>query len=444
MLLVEGIHRKEWTSLLVMRAALLITLITVFEFPVTLAQDLASQPPAKQEPVITNSELRTSYTLGPEDQISITALDMEEISKGGYRIDGEGYISVPLLGRVKAGGMTVEQFEAGLIDQLKTYVHDPQITVAVTEFRSQTVSVLGAVSKPGVQVLQGRKILVEVLSMAGGTLPDAGYSLKITRKVEQGELPLPKAALDPTGKFYVAEVNLNDILKSTKPELNIQVQPDDTISVPRGELVYVIGEVKKAGGYVLNEKMTVSILKVLALAQGLTPVAAPKAAAILRERQGASRQEIPINLKDIMSGKTQDIALMPNDILFVPNNAAQGIYGETGRNRSQFSHVFGGLSDSVTPRRANRCPQIDVSRIYPGRKALRCIQTGYCLNRGMRSWLFLSLNHSQPPIVLRTSRIRDMRKPKRMILDKSWNTSEYCLRENGSFCRRVCRVSFWQ
>ena len=313
-----------------MRAALLLILITVFEIPVTLAQDLASQPPAKQEPVITNSALRTSYTLGPEDQISITVLDMEEISKGSYRIDGKGYISVPLLGRVKAGGLTVKQFEAGLIDQLKTYVHDPQITVAVTEFRSQTVSVLGAVNNPGVQVLQGRKTLVEILSMAGGTKPDAGYSLMVTRKVRQGELPLPKAALDPTGKFYVAEVNLNDILTATKPELNIQVQPDDTISVPRGELVYVIGEVKKAGGFVLNEKMTVSVLKVLALAEGLTPEAAPKAAVILREGQGTSRQEIPVNLKDIMSGKTKDIALMSNDVLFVPNDAVRGVMGKIG------------------------------------------------------------------------------------------------------------------
>jgi len=154
---------------------------------------------------------------------------------------------------------------------------------------------------------------------------------------------LPKAALDPTGQFYVAEVNLNDILKSTKPELNIQVQPDDIVSVPRGELVYVIGEVKKAGGYVLNEKMTISILKVLALAQGLTPLAAPKAATILRERQGAPREEIPINLKDIMSGKTQDIALMPNDILFVPNNAVKGFMGrlgETALNSIMYSAVY--------------------------------------------------------------------------------------------------------
>jgi polysaccharide export outer membrane protein len=203
--------------------------------------------------------------------------------------------------------------------------------------------VLGAVNKPGVQVLQGRKVLLEVLSMAGGILPEAGYSLMVTRKVEQGELPLPKAALDPTGKFYIAEVNLNEILNAKKPELNIQVQPDDTISVPRGELVYAIGEVKKAGGFVLNEKMTVSVLKVLALAEGLTPVAAPKAAQILREGQGASRQEIPINLKDIMSGKTKDVALMPNDILFVPKNVAKGVMGkigETALNAVMYSAIY--------------------------------------------------------------------------------------------------------
>ncbi len=116
----------------------------------------------------------SGYVLGPDDQIVIHAIDAPEISDKPVLIGTNGNITLPLIGRVQAGGLTVEQLETELNTRLKKYVQDPQVSVTVAEFRSQPVSVFGAVTKPGVIQLRGRKTLYEVLSMAGGPARDRG------------------------------------------------------------------------------------------------------------------------------------------------------------------------------------------------------------------------------------------------------------------------------
>src|ERR1035437_5498567 len=137
----------------------------------------------------TAKKLNSGYVLGPDDQIVIHAIDSPEISDKPFLIGMNGNVTLPLIGRVQAGGLTVEQFEAELNTRLKKYLHDPQVSVTVAEFRSQPVSVFGAVTKPGVIQLRGRKTLYEVLSMAGGPNETAGSSLTVTRRRENGEIP---------------------------------------------------------------------------------------------------------------------------------------------------------------------------------------------------------------------------------------------------------------
>src|SRR5207302_9130286 len=103
-------------------------------------------------------------------------------------------------GRVHAAGLTVEQLENAMVERLKAYLQQPTVTVGIAEFRSQPVSVLGAVGTPGVLQLQGRKTLFEILSMAGGLKAEAGNVVVITRQKEQGAIPLPNAKEDPTGR----------------------------------------------------------------------------------------------------------------------------------------------------------------------------------------------------------------------------------------------------
>jgi polysaccharide export outer membrane protein len=283
-----------------------------------LAPALAAQPPPPEAP--------SSYVLGPDDQIAIRALDVEEISEKPIRIDLRGNLNLPLVGRLRAAGLTAEQLEADLVARLKTYVREPQVTVIITEFRSQPVSVLGAVTNPGVHQIQGRKSLFEILSMAGGLRQDAGNTIKITRRKEWGPIPLPNAKDDPSGQFSVAEVSIRSVMEAKNPQENILVRPYDVISVPKAELVYVIGEVARSGGFTLNEQGAISALQALSLAGGLARTAAPQRAKILRMNHGAAqRTEVALNLKQILAGKAGDVLLQPDDILFVPNNTAKNV-----------------------------------------------------------------------------------------------------------------------
>lgn len=274
----------------------------------------------------TAEQLRSTYVLGPEDLIVIRALEAEEISDKPVRIDMSGYIRLPLVGRLHASGLTVAQLESDLTKELGTYVKHPQVSVSITEFRSQPVSVIGAVSTPGVHQLQGRKTLVEMLSLAGGVQPDAGHSVKVTRRLEWGRVPLPNAVDDITGQFSVGEVNLKAITEAKNPAENILIRPNDVISVPRAETIYVIGEVRKPGGFTLRARETISVLQALSLAEGLSRTAGPKHAKVLRPTPGGSeRTEIPIDLTKVLEGKATDVPLQPEDILFIPNNTPKNV-----------------------------------------------------------------------------------------------------------------------
>jgi polysaccharide export outer membrane protein len=287
-----------------------------------LALALAGRAQAPPAPEASEGQLRSTYVLGPDDQITVRALDVEEISEKPTRIEMSGHIRLPLVGRIEAAGLTVEQLENEIARRLKEYVKEPEVSVSIVEFRSQPVSVIGSVRSPGVHQLEGRKTLVEILSLAGGLADDAGYSLKITRRLEWGPIPLKTAQNDATAKYSVAEVRLKEILDASKPEENIVIKPYDVISVPRAEMVYVTGQVQRAGGYVLRERETLSVLQALSLAGGLSGVASPKSARILRPTEaGASREEIAVDLGQIMLGKAKDVPLRAEDILFVPSSA---------------------------------------------------------------------------------------------------------------------------
>ena len=293
------------------------------------SQGVAATPAAQPGGAAAGPAERSSYVLGPDDVIAIKAMDADEISSSSIRIDPSGHISLPLLGRVEATGLTVERLEKEVATRLKTYVKEPVVAISIVEYRSQPVSVIGAVNQPGIHQLEGRKTLIEILAKAGGLRNEAGNTIKITRQAEWGPIPLPSAVKDPSGQFTVAEVSLAGIMQATDPRANILIRPHDVISVPRAALVYVIGEVKKAGGFVLQERATISGLQALAMAEGFTPAAAPQRAMIIRQPPGAERVEIAANLKDIISGKKPDIALQPDDILLVPTNVAKNAFVKT-------------------------------------------------------------------------------------------------------------------
>jgi polysaccharide export outer membrane protein len=271
----------------------------------------------------------TEYVLGPDDQIKIWALGIEEIpADKPVAVDPNGDIDLPTLGRVHAGGLTVQEFKAKLVELCAKLVRKPQVSVEISEFGSQPVSVMGAVNKPGVIQLRGRKNLTEVLSMADGLKPEAAPHINISRQIKYGTIPLLGAQPDPSGKFSVAGVNVKELLAGTHPNDNILICPYDTITVPVAEKVIVMGEVHKPGPVALSDRETISVLQALAMAEGPLSLSALQSCTIVRVDPGsATPRQIPVDLRMIMTGKSEDVAMRPNDILVIPpnNNKRMGV-----------------------------------------------------------------------------------------------------------------------
>jgi polysaccharide export outer membrane protein len=282
---------------------------------------------AAQQPAVTATQTISGYILGPDDEIMIRGIEAAEISDKPDKavlIGTNGNITLPLIGRVKAGGLTVEQLEAELNTRFKEFIQEPQISVTVTEFRSQPVSVFGAVTKPGVVQLRGRQTLYEVLSMAGGPRDTAGSILTVTRPRQSGDIPLPSATVDRTGQFSTAELNVQEILEGKNSAANIEIRPNDIISVSEASsnMIYVVGDVQRAGAFTLGGQRNVSVLRAVSLAGGLGRTAKPEKARIVHEVPGEPKlREVAVNIQQILSGKTRDVEMGPDDILVVPTSS---------------------------------------------------------------------------------------------------------------------------
>lgn len=293
-----------------------------------LALECAAAPPPEeaQRPAAPGAGISADYVLGPDDQIKIWALGVEEISDRPMRVDAGGGLDLPLIGRVQAEGCTLEQLRGLLLKSLQSQVWKPQVSIEIVEFGSQPVTVLGAVAKPGLQQVQGRRSLAEILSMAGGLRPDAGNSVKITRQKRFGAIPLLSARWDGSGEYSVAEVPVRSLLTAGSPADNILIRPHDVVTVPAAEMVYVIGSVTKPGAFVLTERESMSVLQALSMAEGLGRTAKPEGAKILRTLPGNSqRTELPVDLKRVLEGRAEDVGLRANDILFIPDSATKKV-----------------------------------------------------------------------------------------------------------------------
>jgi polysaccharide biosynthesis/export protein len=274
-------------------------------------------------PVVLQAQNAEDYRLGPGDQISVHVRNLEEIPDKPYSVDEGGFVYLPVTGQVQVGGMTASEVVTLLREVLKRYLVEPDVTVSITTFHSQPITILGAVANPGTHQLEGHKSLFEVISLVGGLRPDAGYKIHITRQLAQGRIPLPDAVDEPSGKFSIASVTVKSVLDASDPNENIEIKPEDVITVPRGELIYVIGAVKKPGGFVLTDHESLTTLQLMALAEGLDRFAAPHRARLLRavDHSATARVESPLDLKRIVDGKDHDIELRANDVLIIPSSA---------------------------------------------------------------------------------------------------------------------------
>lgn len=268
--------------------------------------------------------------LQSDDEIAVRSLQAKEIADKSFRIDQNGEANFPLVGRIHLAGETIRQAEILIAERLKKFYVDPDIALNISVFHQEPVSVIGAVGAPGVHQIHGQTSLLDVLSSAGGIRGDAGPVAKITRQSRYGKIPHPSAH-DSSSGDSVAQVDLKSLLEARNTVENIEVQPHDLISIPPAEVVYVVGNVKRAGGFPLGGKPNLSVLQALSLAEGLDPRAAPKRSRILRRgsEPQAERTEIAVDVQKILAGQAQDVILRPNDILFIPNSAAKTVSTRT-------------------------------------------------------------------------------------------------------------------
>jgi polysaccharide biosynthesis/export protein len=179
--------------------------------------------------------------------------------------------------------------------------------VVIKDFSSQGVSVLGEVTRPGVYPMVGTRRLYDLISQAGGFTPKAGKLVTITHR-DQPSVPDKVVMSDDPAKSV---------------ESNVEIDPGDTIAVSKAGIVYVVGDVQRPGGFVMENNERMTVLQAVALAQGTNHTAALNAARILR-RTTTGPTEVKIPLKQIMAAKASDMELRPDDILFIPGSAAKG------------------------------------------------------------------------------------------------------------------------
>jgi polysaccharide export outer membrane protein len=258
-----------------------------------------------------SSSPTADYRLAPEDLLEITLYNIPESEvgvtprKAEARVSQEGMITLPLLGDVRAAGLTLSALEQTLRERYDRYLHKPQVGVYVKEFRGQRVTVTGAVRNPGVQQLTGPKTLIDLLSMAGGISDKAGSQVHIYRQMPEGR------------QSYVIDLQA---LARNAGLVNMPVQAGDVINVPQSGMFFASGAVHRPGSYPLAQ--TYTLTQALTVAGGVDgEVADYSEIAIFRRRDGLEAEKIPVNPNEIFAGKARDPLIAPDDVIVVPVNS---------------------------------------------------------------------------------------------------------------------------
>ena len=257
-------------------------------FAQTTAPAPVSPPVAKAPAPPASVEM--DYAVGPQDVLNVRIYGEEKMS-GRIRVDNDGTLPFEYLGRVKVEGMTTAQIEAYLTKALGDgYLRNPQVSVEVVEYRSQSVFVTGEVRMPNKYSLPGNSTLMDVLTYAGSVTPNAGNWVHITHARQGADTRGPAASAE-----YDMRVNLRDI--QTGKAQNIKMRDGDTVYVPKSERVWVVGQVRNVGGIVYEEGMTV--FEAIAAAGGITEKGSSTRIEIIRLENG-QRKSIDAKQTDVL------------------------------------------------------------------------------------------------------------------------------------------------
>lgn len=278
-------------------------------------QTQAVQPQTGQVAVTETSLARDSFStgvtgmrvaLGPGDLLEVTVFDTPELAQRA-RVNSDGKITMPLIGEVTARGLSPNELENAIRGKLMEgrFVKDPQVSVFVAEYAGQTAFITGEVNKPGSYALLRSHRLRDLISIAGGLTPRAGNEVTIARE----------------GSAQPIRANLND---ADENQSNPEVMPGDNVTVAQSGIVYVLGDVERPGGFIIDRRSSLSVMQALALAEGIKSSASIKNVHLIRTTD-EKKQDIPLNLKLILQSKRPDPLLQAGDIIFIPGSLTRGM-----------------------------------------------------------------------------------------------------------------------
>jgi polysaccharide biosynthesis/export protein len=282
-------------------AGLMLALMSVVGKAVTPGAEQDSQTGQTSS----TKQIPVSLKIAPGDLLHITVFDVPEMTQE-VRVGANGKAQLALIGDIALAGMTGQEAAETIARELrnKKLLLSPQVNVLVKEFASQGVSVTGEVQHPGIYQVLGSRTLLDLISMAGGLTNVADTRITVQRR-------------------GAAEEKITVKLKTDDPETSlandVQVYPGDLILVPRAGIVYVLGDVNRPGGFVMQDSGKITLLQALAQAGGASKSASLSKAVLMRKNpQGYAINKLRVG--KIEKGEDPDLELHANDILFIPNN----------------------------------------------------------------------------------------------------------------------------
>jgi polysaccharide export outer membrane protein len=289
------------------------------------------------------------YIIGPRDVLRVTVWGHEDLSKE-YPVGTDGFVPFPLIGRARAAGLTAQQFAAQLRELLeKDYLVNPQVIVAVSQYLSKKVHVLGETERAGSFYLTGPTTVLEIVSKAG-LGKSAGHEILVLRKAS------PVAGGNSPGSI-IMRLDLRKIQSGDTTE-NIALEDEDTVFIPKGQAFFVLGEVKNAGTFALDKPT--SALEAITLAGGFNERAAPSGAKIIRKAADGRQETISLDLSGAVP-KDGDVTVQSGDTLLVPKGNTFFVFGEVrkpgsyqldkGTNVLEGITLAGGFTDKAAPGR---------------------------------------------------------------------------------------------
>lgn len=264
--------------------------------------EVASRESASAQPSAT---AKSRLQIGPGDLLNVSVFGVPDLTQA-VRVSDLGDTTFQLIGALHLSGLTTDQAGSLIAQKFKdgNFLLNPQVSVFIAEYSTQGVSILGEVQKPGVYNVLGDRSLLDIISEAGGLTPAAGPEVMVKH-------------LDGKTASFKLTKNAQASLDS-----DVALLPGDKVIVSRAGIIYVLGDVSKPGGFLMENDGKISLLEAIAMAGGPNQTASTNHARLIR-KSATGYTETSLQIKNILQGNSGDVQLQSEDIIYVPTNVAK-------------------------------------------------------------------------------------------------------------------------